>query len=88
MKFFCEHCQTLHDEVAVAPMPPCPIPPALLEALQKIPFGTSGTAITNFNYNSKANKPDFTGYDGWTKDGNHFLGKLPVVSVSATRTIP
>ncbi len=40
MKFLCEQCQSLHDEVAVAPMPPCPIPPALLEALRKIPFGT------------------------------------------------
>ena len=31
------------SEVAVEPvepMPPCPIPPALLEALRKIPFGT------------------------------------------------
>jgi hypothetical protein len=40
VKFFCEQCQSFHDEVAVAPMPPCPIPPALLEALCKIPFGT------------------------------------------------
>ncbi len=40
VKIFCEQCQSLHDQVAVAPMPPCPIPLGLLEALRKIPFGT------------------------------------------------
>ena len=27
-------------KLTVEPMPPCPIPPALLEVLRKIPFGT------------------------------------------------
>ncbi len=32
--------QTLHDNVALAPLPPCPIPPALLEVMRKILAGT------------------------------------------------
>jgi hypothetical protein len=40
VKFFCEQCQSLYNEFAVAPMPPYPISPALLEALRKISFGT------------------------------------------------
>ena len=40
VKFFCEHCQSVCDEPAIAPMPPCPIPKQVLEAMRKIPAGS------------------------------------------------
>ena len=50
VKFFCTQCQTLHDNVALAPLPPCPIPPALLEVMRKIPAGTLPLISRIFDY--------------------------------------
>jgi hypothetical protein len=40
VRFFCEFCQSIHDDPDVAPLPLCPIPPAILEDMRKIPKGT------------------------------------------------
>ena len=40
VRFFCEHCQSICDKPAMAPMPPCPIPKQVLEAMRKIPAGS------------------------------------------------
>ena len=40
IRFFCGQCQTLHTQLSVAPLPPCPLPPEVLKALCKIPAGT------------------------------------------------
>ena len=40
VKFFCGQCTSVHETVAYAPLPPCPIPISLLEAMRKIPPGT------------------------------------------------
>lgn len=40
VRFFCGRCQTIHDEPALAPMPPCPLSKAILEKMRKIPAGT------------------------------------------------
>jgi hypothetical protein len=40
IRFFCEHCQTVCDEPALGPLPPCPIPKQVLAKMRKIPAGT------------------------------------------------
>ena len=40
IRFFCGQCQTLHTQLSVAPLPPCPLPLEVLKALCKIPAGT------------------------------------------------
>ena len=40
IRFFCGLCQSIHDDPDVAPLPPCPIPPAVLEAMRRIPKDT------------------------------------------------
>ena len=40
VKFFCEHCQSICHEPAMAPMPPCPIPRQVLDAMRRIPAGS------------------------------------------------
>ena len=35
--FFSENCKSIHDEAALAPMPPCPILIDVLEAMNRIP---------------------------------------------------
>ena len=40
VRYFCSQCQTIHDQVAIAPLPPCPLPVEVLESLRKIPNGS------------------------------------------------
>ena len=40
VRYFCGQCQTIHDQVAIEPLPPCPLPAELLESLRKIPNGS------------------------------------------------
>lgn len=40
VRFFCEQCQSTCTEPAMAPMPPCPIPKQVLEAMRRIPTGS------------------------------------------------
>ena len=40
VRFFCEHCQSICDEPAMAPIPPCPIPRHVLDAMRRIPAGS------------------------------------------------
>ncbi len=39
IRYFCVHCQSVCDEPAVAPMPPCPISDQVKEAMRRIPAG-------------------------------------------------
>jgi hypothetical protein len=40
IRFFCEQCQTVCDEPALGPLPPCPIPKQVLAEMRKFPVGT------------------------------------------------
>ena len=40
IRFFCEQCQMVYDAPALGPMPPCPIPKQVMEAMRRIPTGT------------------------------------------------
>jgi ribonuclease HI len=40
IRFFCGQCQTLHTQLSASPLPPCPLPPEVLQSLRKIPAGT------------------------------------------------
>ena len=40
VRYFCSQCQSIHEQVAVAPLPPCPLPVEVLESLRKIPDGS------------------------------------------------
>ena len=40
VRFFCEQCQSVCDEPALSPMPPCPIPEQVLAEMRRIPAGT------------------------------------------------
>ena len=39
--FFYEQCQSIHETVAAAPLPPYMLPKAVLEVMRRIPAGTS-----------------------------------------------
>jgi len=41
IKFFCSQCQSVHDQLALAPMPSCPIPISVIDAMRPIPEGTA-----------------------------------------------
>ncbi len=40
IRYFCELCQSVYDEPAVTPMPPCPISDQVNEAMRRIPAGS------------------------------------------------
>jgi hypothetical protein len=40
VRYFCSQCQTIHNQVAAAPLPPCPLPAEVLNSLRKIPEGS------------------------------------------------
>ncbi len=40
IRYFCERCQSVCDEPAVTPMPPCPISDQVKEAMRRIPAGS------------------------------------------------
>jgi len=37
VRFFCTHCQRIHNTVDLGPLPPCPVPKAVWEAMRKLP---------------------------------------------------
>ena len=39
VRFFCQHCCSVHDDVELAPLPPCPIPWQVWKEMRKIPSG-------------------------------------------------
>ena len=39
VRFFCHHCCSVHDDVHLAPLPPCPIPWNVFKDMRKIPPG-------------------------------------------------
>ena len=47
VRFFCWLCQSIHDDPDVAPLPQCPIPPAVLEDMRKIPNDTKPLRLLN-----------------------------------------
>jgi hypothetical protein len=40
VRFFCDKCQSICDEPAMAPLPPCPVPKQVLNAMRRIPAGS------------------------------------------------
>ena len=40
VRFFCAKCRSVHDEVALNPLPPCPLPLSVLQAMRAVAAGT------------------------------------------------
>jgi ribonuclease HI len=41
VRFFCPHCSSVHDDVTLAQLPPCPIPWQVWKDMRKIPSGNA-----------------------------------------------
>ena len=40
VRFFCAKCLSVHDDVALSPLPPCPLPLSVLQAMRVVAKGT------------------------------------------------
>jgi hypothetical protein len=52
VRFFCAKCLSVHDEVALKPLPPCPLPLSVLQALRAAVRGTLPSISFLVDYDS------------------------------------